>query len=411
MANQVSNIMPNPISQPNTTAYLKNLINTQNIQAPIDNLTNSVSDNVPVARKFTEQKDDSSTTLALYSGGMTAGYILGKAFEKSITPDGGKLFHFATKANIYSPKIEQLIASLKLRETKNWLNNAIKSISGNNFETFKEGVRSKSLLNTANANFQKATNALAEAIANNKPEKITQATKNILNAKNTISTIEKIQNLGAAGKIAGKIALFFRNEFIGTAGIVNGLMAATTVQSVMKAKKGEKFSTFMEDFLGMWVGNLGGFRLFDSLVKGLAKVNESGATNGILPIMAKIVNKIPAKGFVVPLIGAITLSSVFQKISHMLFGKPTKIDTTNTPQTENLNDWLTKNNWNFPQTTQLTSNNTNNNNQQPEYMPQKEVPASVTSAYTVDKNLNQVLKNSDKALDNILKQYNIQANF
>ncbi len=227
-------------------------------------------------------------------------------------------------------------------------------------------------------------------------------------AKRTLDTLKKSQALESAGKMNmfgkafTKTGLFFKKNLTGLTGMINGLFAAMTINSVIQAKKGEKVSTFMEDVLGTWVGSLYGFQLTQKVLNGLSKVyNNPNASKGILSTVAKVVNKVPGKGFVVPLAGAMLLSTVLQKVSHKIFGKPTKEEPKTIESVEDFNSWMKNMGWsaaeikqiqkqqalNAANNPQVTVNNTpaaglnqDNNGGYQGYMPSSEVAPAILEA-------------------------------
>lgn len=249
------------------------------------------------------------------------------------------------------------LKGLKLGDKVNNLLSPIKSkFNPDNVKLFKEGFSSGSMASVAKdtiLNAEKATAAIAEAtkgavdpsVMENLTKTAAEAVKKVPAAKETLASLEKVSKMGALGKTFGKAGLFLRKNLTGLTGIFNGLFAAMTINGVIQAKKGEKVSTLMEDLLGTWIGSLGGFRLFDAALKGLAKVNAASTASGILPTIAKVVNKIPAKGFLIPLAGAMILSNVLQKVSHKIFGKPTKNDPKVIESAEDFQKWRQQTGW------------------------------------------------------------------
>lgn len=265
--------------------------------------------NIPAADKLYNGKHRKSfKSLAILGTGTVLGPVTGAALNYMVRPDGIIIKLAENMGNNtrgfdtwlaklgVGEKIQKLIAPLR------------KNINTANFELFQEGFRSGSLKESAKAILSAEKASIAD----------------INMAKTTLATLEKINGTGILGRALGKTALFFRNNLSGLQGVCNGLFAAITVNSVIQAKKGERVSTFMEDFLGTWIGSMGGYKLFEGALKGLAKVSKSGTKEGLLPVISKYVDKIPGKQFVVPLIGAMVLSNVLQNLSHKIFGKPTK---------------------------------------------------------------------------------------
>lgn len=165
-------------------------------------------------------------------------------------------------------------------------------------------------------------------------------------SQRTLSTLFATKKMGTLGKLFGKAGIFLQNNLTGMVGVLNGLFATMTVVNVINAKSDEKVSTFMEDILGTWIGSLGGFKLFEGAMNGLStfvdpKTNKV-LEKGVLPSIAKAVNKLPLKGLIVPIAGAAVVSSVLRSASHAVFGKPTKEAPVTIDSIESFDMWFSQ---------------------------------------------------------------------
>ncbi|MEW5820293.1 MAG: hypothetical protein AB1782_08895 [Cyanobacteriota bacterium] len=319
----------------------------QLFQASVQEINKKVTDNVPLANKITDTQTRTMTSLSILAAGALVAPITSVGLDR------------LSGANGVLVKASQFISN-KTTGFDKWLNKVdigrhtgkiIKAIKGklfqqNNIQKFKEGFYSGGgLMSSAQA-------VQAEAL---KAGRLAQAAV----AQRSIETLNQVKNLGVLGRTFGKIGIFFKKNTTGGLGIINGIFAAMTVNSVLNAKKGERKSTLMEEVLGTWVGSLGGFRLFENVLKGLEKfevktiVQKAGhskevtkiAGNGLIPNIARIVNRIPLKGFIFPMIGAMLISSAMQKLSHLLFGKPTKEEPKVIDSVDSLQLWLKHIGW------------------------------------------------------------------
>lgn len=424
----------------------------------LQNLNLGAMENIPVAGKIGDERTRASQSIAVMAGGMMAGPMLGRVLDLLSGPNGTLI------------KIAQSISDTKIAQNfNNWVTRVkpgeqvskllsplkLKIFKGENLKLYKEGYNAnRGILASAQASVKSATEALAQANilkeaakegtkeAARAAKQLAKATSNMATAeatlKSTTQMLGKIEKMGVLGRAFGKTGLFFKKHLTGTMGIFNGLFAAMTVNSVIQAKKGEKVSTLMEDVMGTWVGSMGGFSIFNGVLNGLMKfvdpVTKTVTAKGVLPTIAKIVNKIPAKQFVFPLIGAIVLSTVLQKVSHAVFGKPTKEDPALENQNkDSMNDFLNKTGWSNQEfdkirqaqglppvnKTPVANNPANNNQPQAQqnqanngykgYMPKAEVPETVIGAN--DAAVNKLLGNVDGSLADMaqdLKRYGIE---
>lgn len=283
---------------------------------------------VPVARKVNEHRKHtirSLTTLAV-AGAMTP--YIGKGLD-IISGTDGKLVKFAQTIDAKSVKLDSFWARFNLGQKIGKLLSPLehKLFKTENLEVFKKGFNSAGGLEGA------AKTARKVALNNNDSVKAKIAER-------TLESLKQVKTLGTTGRAVGKFGLFMKKHTTGTVGIMNGIFAVMTVNSVSKAKEGEKFSTLMEDVFGIWIGSLGGFKLSENFLRACHQLVLEGKTAGILPKVAKVVEKIPYKGFVVPLVGTMLISSGMQKISHALFGKPTKEKPIQIDSVESLNQWM-----------------------------------------------------------------------
>lgn len=298
-----------------------------NMQVPkIQDIKDSAVNNIPVAGQIAEQQNAKSSLIVL-GGGAALGPLLGMGLDR-MTGSSGYLVKLAKNISDKTGGFDKWFSSLNLGDKINNLLAPIKNkfFSSDSFSAFKNGYYSssglKNVAELAKTTAEKAGKAADAAVA-----------------QRTLDSLKEFENMGILGRVFGKTGLFLKRNLSGLTGLLNGLFAAMTVNSVMQAKKGEKVSTLMEDVFGTWIGSMGGYRLFDNILKGLSAAEATGATTGLLPTLAKIVNKIPAKGFMVPLIGAMLMSTVLQKVSHAIFGKPTKKDPFVIEKKEDFNAW------------------------------------------------------------------------
>jgi hypothetical protein len=390
----------NRIAQIQPTTYSGNT-------ASMNGLNTQALDHIPVTSKLNDEKQKAKSSLFVLGGGAALGPVLGRGLD-AISGADGQLVRWSEALSKRTPGLAEKVSKLNIGGKISNLFKPIKEklFKPGNLDDFMTGFKSgggltgaaKTAIESANAgvttaganaaiettyNVVKATDkvaaksfkqlastilkgagseealkiaketakqygddaakAVSSAVEAATKEASKGAAKKIAMAQRTLDSLDKINKTNVFGRSVGKTGLFLKKNLSGTMGIINGLFAAMTINSVIQAKKGEKFSTLMEDVLGTWVGSLGGFRLFESALKGLAKVNT--ANSGILPTIAKVVNKVPAKGFLLPLAGAIALSSVLQKLSHKLFGKPTKEEPKTIESVNDFNNWMKDMGW------------------------------------------------------------------
>lgn len=319
-----------------------NSINTHSNQAYtgagqyLQNVNQAAADNIPLAGKINDEQTKALSSLGLMAGGAALGPIVGKGLNLMSGPEG-PIVKVSEAISKRSTGFTKWFQGLKINERIAKMFEPVKNkfFNGTNVANFKAGYADGRGIKSA------AEKILVEAGAKGDAGKALMAT-------NTLESLKKINKMGTLGKAFGKTGLFLKQQLTGMTGIFNGLFAAMTINSVIQAKPGEKFSTLMEDVLGTWVGSLGGFSIFNSVLKGLDKVVNPAtgqAVNGTLLKVAKIVNKIPGKTFVVPLIGAMGLSFLLQKVSHALFGKPTREEGKTDAKKDDMNGWLNQTGW------------------------------------------------------------------
>ncbi|MEW5822169.1 MAG: hypothetical protein AB1782_18385 [Cyanobacteriota bacterium] len=422
----------------------------------LQNINQGAIEHIPVAGKIADDRNKAMNSMLVMGAGAGLGPALGKGLNAVSGPDGA-LVKMAQSISNKTPGFDKWFSGLKLGEKFGKLIAPLKRpFSSDNLAKFKSGYKygrglngsevvavdsAKSALRSARKLLDpqkmletaKANNILKNTRASRKAleyaEKVLEnsvknpeahavfAAESISTAKealkkgaeqlkNVNGTLQNINKMGVLGRTFGKTGMFLRKHLTGSMGLFNGLFAAMTVNSVIQAKKGEKFSTLMEDVLGTWVGSLGGFSIFNGILKGLQKFTAPASTaTGILPTIAKVVNKVPGKTFVVPLIGAMLLSTILQKVSHKIFGKPTKEGDDKNKQKTNMDEFLNKTGWSRDQfnavknyqgennllNNQPVNNNTSdaagkkpqtdNNNGHKGYMPKAEIPQEVLTAY------------------------------
>lgn len=396
------------------TAYLGN--------APtLQGLNQTATDNIPLARKIENHQGPSE--LLVMGGGAAFAKALGTLLHGLCEPTG-PIVQFSKTLSDKTVGFNNWFTNLKIGEKVSKVLTPIKDrlFTSANLDTFNKGFKANGgLVGTTKFAMETAKNNLDSAMkitdAAKKAKAVAKATTKLNTAeaiyKSTAGSVAKLNTMGVVGKTFGKTALFLRKHLNGGFGLMNGLFAAMTINGVLKAKEGEKFSTFMQDFLGSWIGSFGGFTLFGKIAEGLSKfVNPATgkvAAKGVLPTIAKVVNKLPWKTMTFPLIGSILLSTVLQKVSHALFGKPTEEakeankanETATAGSTESMSDFFNKTGWdknafnevrnnqqvNVPvANTPVQTNETTAKQETPQtngyqgYMPQTEIPAVVATA-------------------------------
>lgn len=426
--------MVNSLSQIKPTLYA-------GLNTPMNGISvNQALDKVPVTSKINDKQ--SKSTLMVLGGGAALGPVLGMGIDKLMGPDGrlvkwsqaisDKTLGFDKKladlkigekfSNLFKPITDKAAKPGSLHEFMKPLENsglrgssekAIKtaraSIKNAFQKTYSASLQKAAETATKNAVVEAAKQGLAgeaadlfiknavqtaETVAKKEARDIAiqvaketakKAVPTIQNGKKAIQTLDKLANMNKLGKLFGSTGIWLKKNLSGTTGVMNGLFAAMTVNSVIQAKKGEKFSTFMEDFLGTWVGSLGGYKLFEKGMARFARIDL--AAKGVLPTIAKVINKIPCKNFIVPMAGAIALSTLLQKMSHVIFGKPTK-ETTKANEGDNLQGWLGKTGWTEKDFANVRAEQPVQEAakapvvEAPPYMPSSEVPPSVYNGET-----------------------------
>ena len=305
---------------------------------------------IPIARKINDDKQRTVGALSILIAGGIAGPFVGKGLDILSGGVNSPLVKWSGKIASKTPQFDIFMDKLAIGDKLRKLYDPIKLklFKTENLKNFSKGFHSGGGLKGA----AEAARDVAIQTGNVSKQAV---------AQRSLETLKHLEGMGRLGKLFGKTGVFFKKNLTGTVGVMNGLFAAMTVNSVYKAKKGEKISTFMEDFLGTWIGSLGGYRLFENILKGLGEfaVDSAGkatargtfptaskiAGNGIIPFIAKVVNKIPFKGFVFPMIGAMLISSIMQKFSHAIFGKPTKEEPVVIDSYDSFNNWLTQTGW------------------------------------------------------------------
>ena len=167
---------------------------------------------------------------------------------------------------------------------------------------------------------------------------------------NKIGLLQKAEKSGLLARMFAKGSII-TGHFLGGGPfgiILNGFFLGGTIKSTIDAKKGEKVSTFMEDFLGNWIGNFAmwapislainkaanlkfieGKGIGTNIVKGIGHVigfglKKGGAKSaGFLEHAAEWGGKGGRMLFVLFVVAPI-VSNIFTKVSHLIFGTPTK---------------------------------------------------------------------------------------
>ncbi|MGD9581297.1 MAG: hypothetical protein AB7V50_07980 [Vampirovibrionia bacterium] len=406
--------MVNPVTTtPNSVAYLGS-------PASMQGLNQTAVDNIPLARKFNENQQEGPSELLVMAGGAGLAKATGTLLHGLCEPEG-PIVSLAKTISDKTVGFDKWFTNLNLGNKIGSILNPIKSkiFTSANIDTFNKGYKANSgLIGTTKAAMEAAKTSLDDAMkiadVAKQAKKVAKATAKFDTAeaiyKSTAGSVAKLNQMGVVGRLFGKTALFLRKHLNGGYGLMNGVFAAMTINSVLKAKEGEKLSTFMQDFLGSWIGSFGGFTLFGKVLEGLNQfVNP--ATNavtakGVLPTIAKIVNKIPLKSIVFPLIGSIILSTALQKVSHFFFGKPTEKDPAENNaennkeaanKTETMNDFFKQTGWDQSAFNQVKTNQANvapkvdqkqakvtektDSTSYQGYMPQTDIPVEVTGAY------------------------------
>lgn len=292
---------------------------------------------VPVARQIADKKTRATGGLVTLVAGGIAAPLAGMGLDK-LSGAEGPIVRLARTVSAKTGRIDTFLSNLKIQQRLAKIVDPVinRLFSKTNLETFSKGYHSGGGIIGALRASRKAAKAIGD-------------TSRVASIDRSFRTLGQIKNLGPVGKFIGKSSIFLKKNLTGSVGVINGLFAAITVNSVVKAKKGEKFSTFMEDFLGTWIGSIGGFRITENILKGFNAFRSPQtakiAGKGVIPFVAKVVDKVPLKGFIVPMIGAMVFSSLLQKVSHLLFGKPTREEPIVISNMDDFNKWLDKTGW------------------------------------------------------------------
>lgn len=303
----------------------------------ITELNQQAMESVPLARKLNNEKNRAISSLIGLGLGGVAGPVLGMGLD-SLSGYNKPIVKISERLSARTVGFDKWFKGLQLGARFKKIFQPVKDklFTPENYKTFMNGYRKDGGLLGAHVNLR---NAAAEA---GEIAKVKVAAR-------SITTLKEVDKLGVVGRSFGKRAIALKKNLTGTMGVINGIFAAMTVSSVVNAKKGEKVSTFMEEVLGTWVGSIGGYRLFENVLRGLNEFVQPGTGKvlgkGVLPTVARIVNKIPLKGFVVPLIGAMVTSAMLQKLSHVVFGKPTREDPRVIDSVDSFNQWLKQTGW------------------------------------------------------------------
>ena len=478
------------VNQIPTLQIPSNLGNTTALQ----NINQQASNHIPIAGKINDERNRAVSSLGVFGGGMLGAHLLGKLLKDMGGPDGA-IINTAKKisANPNAIKVNNWLSKLDLgtkigkvtKAFKNFITSS-KYIHAENVnaygKTFKRfgGLKGSAIMEVADAQIAMKTatrqlnvaqKALQAAQKANNAAQVTKLTEQITklgekivtskasakaaaaNVRPIANTMKEVSKLGVLGKFFGNTGLFLQKHLSTKMGLFNGLFAAMTINGVIQAKKGEKFSTFMQDFLGTWIGSLGGYTLVARAQKALLStfVNKSGVVtkSGLLPTMAKVLSKTPGwvRAFVIPMVGCIAISSLLEKVSHKLFGKPsdpvveeakqnqaqgatTFNGTTPPAANETMDSWLKQQGWdknafnqvkqdqvgliNQPSTSTNNPINTNqqtvpaqknnpvanpNNSGYTGYMPVAEIPQAVTGG--ADNQIGQLTSSIDETLADI----------
>ena len=295
-----------------------------------------VIDNIPLAKKAADNKNRTFGTLSFLTLGGVLAPMLGTAMD-SISGLNSPIVKAAQKISDKTIKFDSWFKGLN---AGNKIHNALepiklKLLGKTNLEILRRNAHKTTFLETSRVLRDNALSNGNRLVAHS--------------AIKTVQTIEQTSNLGILGKSFAKGSMILKKNLSGTSGIVNGLFAAMTVNDVIKAKEGEKLSTFMETLMGAWVGSMVGYRAFENvLLKVMDFVPKKGAAKigtGFIPKLATVVSKLPAKGLLIPMAGAILVSSMMQKISHAVFGKPTKKDPVVIDSVDSLQNYLVQSGW------------------------------------------------------------------
>lgn len=307
------------------------------LQASLQDIKEQAIANNPVAQKLSDKQTRSIRSLSIIGSGALIGPLTGMGLDK-LSGAEGFLVKVARKISQKTTGVDKLLGRLGVADKVSSVYVPLRNkvIKPENLKLFKEGFYAAGGLEGAAKGMKQmaleAGNASKAAVA-----------------QRSLETLKNIETLGIMGRLVGKTGIFLKKNLTGSLGIMNGIFATMTVNSVINAKKGERVSTLMEDLLGTWIGSIGGYRLFENALKGLNQfVNpQTGqvTAQGLIPAIAKLVNKVPAKGFLFPLAGAMIMSSAFQKLSHKVFGKPTKEEPVVIDSMEDLQKWLKTTGW------------------------------------------------------------------
>lgn len=294
-----------------------------------------ISEQIPVTDNLLNRGSNSKkakcSLITLASGGILSP-LLGKVLDPLMGSEG-KYVQWAEKIGNKTAGFDRLLAKIKLPQI---LPTKLKAklqyyFKPRHVKMFKEGYYSVAGLE------------MPARIARNKAVQAGNK-EQIIQAQRTLSTLFRTKKLGSLGKMFGKAGILIQKNLTGLTGVLNGLFATVTVVNVINAKPGEKVSTFMEDILGTWVGSIGGFKLFEGAINGLNAFIDPKTKNviekGLIPSIAKAVNKVPLKGLIIPMAGAAIMSITMKSISHNIFGKPEKAKPMTIDSLESLDAWI-----------------------------------------------------------------------
>lgn len=313
----------------------KSKYNTGNTAQTVKDAGKKITEQIPVAdtllNRDTRNIKVKCSLITLASGGILSP-LIGKILDPLIG-SGGKYVQWAEKIGHKTAGFDNFLSKIK---PPSILPENIKPklqyyFKPKHVKMFKKGYYSVAGLE------------MPARIARNKAVKAGNRNQ-MIQAQRTLSTLFATKKTGNLGKLFGKSGIFLQNNLTGLTGVINGLFATVTVVNVINAKPGEKVSTFMEDILGTWIGSLGGFKLCEGAINGLnAFVDPKTNTvieKGLIPSLAKAVNKLPLKGLIIPMAGAAAVSIAMKSVSHILFGKPDREKPMTIDSIESFDVWL-----------------------------------------------------------------------
>lgn len=155
--------------------------------------------------------------------------------------------------------------------------------------------------------------------------------KSIFNAEALKDTFGKggkaaAEAAGATG-LKAKLGKFF-SKFAGP-GLMGALVIGTPIQQARKAEKGEKIKTFFHNFFGEQLGLFLGWEVSRGLLRGTGLIGKLLGGRSLMRFL-----KIGSfGGFVAEMLAMFVLAVPFQKVgeklSHLVFGKPKKVEDPN----------------------------------------------------------------------------------